>query len=83
MRFVHVYEMSRDARVPTVAPLHASYWDDLGLVGYLGGPYGDRSGGVITFEVDSYEAAKRLVSRDPFVQEGLLASSTLKEWIVE
>lgn len=63
-----------------MTPRHAAYWRDLGLPGYLGGPFGDRSGGLITFEATDRSLARELVARDPFVQETLLESSWLKEW---
>ena len=54
MRILYFYLMS-DAldRVRAVAPGHAAYWRDLGLGHYLGGPFADRSGGLITFEAGS------------------------------
>jgi uncharacterized protein YciI len=73
MRILYFYLMS-DApdRVRTVAPRHAAYWRELGLGQYLGGPFADRSGGLITFEADSIFEAEQLVADDPFVQEDLL-----------
>lgn len=80
-RFAYVYTMKRDPdRVRTVAPRHASYWQGLELPGYLGGPFGDRSGGLITFEAADAERAQHLVNNDPFVEEGLVHESSLKEW---
>jgi uncharacterized protein len=84
MRVAHFYTMKQDPdRVRTVAPEHAAYWQHLGVPGYLGGPFADRSGGLITFEADSEEAAERLIAADPFVREGLLATSSLQRWVVE
>ena len=84
MRFVHVYTMKPEpARVRTVAPRHAAYWDGLGLRGYLGGPFDDRSGGLISFEADSREEAEVLIAADPFVREQLLESSRIEGWLVE
>jgi len=70
-------------RVRTIASEHASYWRDLGLPGYLGGPLADRSGGLITFEADSLEQAEGIIAADPFVREELLESSVVKEWMPE
>jgi hypothetical protein len=73
MRFLYFYLMSHArARVQAVAPEHAVYWRELGLPDYLGGPFGDRSGGLITFETGSANEAERLVVNDPFVREDLL-----------
>ena len=49
--------------------------------GYVGGPFADRSGGLITFESESTEEAERLVANDPFIREGLLDRYWVKEWV--
>jgi hypothetical protein len=49
MRFLYFYLMRDLAdRVRAVAPDHAAYWRDLALGEYAGGPFADRSGGLIT-----------------------------------
>lgn len=59
MRVLYLYWMKDDPdQVGAIAPRHASYWRELGLREYVGGPFGDRSGGLITFEVDSLEQAR-------------------------
>ena len=69
MRIAYLYWMKDEAdRVRTVAPQHAAYWRDLALSEYLGAPFADRSGGLISFEADSLEAAERLIAADPFVR---------------
>jgi uncharacterized protein YciI len=84
VRFAYVYFMTSDPdRVRGVVPRHVAYWHRLGLHPYLGGPFADRSGGLITFEAGSFEEAKRLVDDDPFVTEQLLESRWLKEWRVQ
>lgn len=81
MRAAYFYLMTDDAeRVRLVAPRHATYWRERVLRGYRGGPFADRSGGLITFEVESAEEATRLVASDPFVTERLIVMSWLKEW---
>lgn len=84
MRFVYLYFM-RDApdRVRGIAPEHAAYWHARGLREYLGGPFADRSGGLITFEVPSAEEAERLVAEDPFVREDVLEKRWVKEWSLD
>ena len=84
MRVLYFYLM-RDAtdRVRTVAPDHAAYWRELGLRDYLGGPFADRSGGLIAFDVSSVDEADRLVADDPFVREGLVERRWVKEWLIE
>lgn len=80
-RFAYVYSMKDEPeRVRAAAPDHARYWKRLELTSYLGGPFGDLSGGLITFEAGDDGRARRLVEEDPFVREGVLATSILKEW---
>ncbi len=84
MRVVHVYTMKREpSRVRVVAQEHAAYWERIHPRGYLGGPFADRSGGVITFEADSVDEAERLIAADPFVRGGLLESSLVRQWVLE
>ena len=84
MRFLYFYLM-RDApdRVRAAAPRHASYWRELQLHSYLGGPFADRSGGLITFETESTVQAEALVANDPFLWEHLLERHWVKEWLLD
>jgi uncharacterized protein YciI len=84
MRFLYFYLM-KDAPelVRSVAPRHAEYWRDLALSNYLGGPFADRSGGLITFETGTASEAEQLVGRDPFVREDLLESRWVKGWMID
>ena len=84
MRFLYFYLMKDSPdRVSRVAPQHAEYWHALALGDYLGGPFADRSGGLITFDGASVEEAERLVSDDPFVREDLLETRWVKEWTID
>jgi uncharacterized protein len=81
MRCSYIYFMKDNPdRVAAVAPEHAAYWRGLELREYLGGPFADRSGGLISFETDSHDDAAQLVADDPFVREGLVERSWVKEW---
>lgn len=81
MRFAYFYFMKEDPdRVGAMVPQHVAHWRELGLREYLGGPFADRSGGLITFEARSGEEAEQLVADDPFVREGLLANHWVKAW---
>ena len=84
MRFLYFYLM-RDApdRVRAAAPKPAAYWRQLHLNGYRGGPFADRSGGLITFEAQSGAAAQALVANDPFLREDLLERHWVKEWLLD
>lgn len=84
MRFLFFYLMADDPdRVREVAPRHAAYWHGLALAGYLGGPFADRSGGLVTFEADAPAQAQHLATNDPFVREGVVSSWWLEEWLAE
>lgn len=84
MRFAYLYFMKDEPdSVRAVAPDHAAYWRHLGLAGYQGGPFMDRSGGLITFDHDSEEEAEALASNDPFRREDLLEAHWLKVWVLD
>jgi uncharacterized protein YciI len=84
MRFAYFYLMEDDPHeVRAVAPNHAQYWRGLALNHYLGGPFADRSGGLITFGCDSAETASRLVASDPFQHHDLVREQWLQEWKTE
>ena len=83
-RFAYLYFMHDDPdRVGAAVPNHIAHWQSLGLRGYLGGPFADRTGGLITFEAENVEQAQHAVDADPFVQEGLLKAHWLKQWLPE
>jgi uncharacterized protein YciI len=84
MRFLFFYLMTDDLdRVRRVAPRHAAHWDQQAPHGYLGGPFADRSGGLITFHATTPDQARQLVTGDPFLREGLLSSWWLEQWLAE
>jgi uncharacterized protein YciI len=70
-------------RIRATVGRHVAHWQGLELPGYLGGPFQDRTGGLITFEAKNGENAKRAVDADPFLQEGLLEAHWLKQWTPE
>jgi uncharacterized protein YciI len=82
MRFVYCYFMKNEPeRVRQTAPEHTAYWRSLELRGYLGGPFENRSGGLITFQAPEGAAAEELVSNDPFLQRGLIDTWWLQVWL--
>lgn len=84
MRFAYLYFMAGEPeQIRAVAPRHAAYWREQGLAQYLGGPFADRSGGLIIFETSSPAEAQQIVSNDPFMREGLLSRHWTKEWVIE
>ena len=83
-RFAYFYLMRDEPdRVRAAVPRHVSHWRGLRLAGYLGGPFADRSGGLIMFETEDPNRAADAVDNDPFVQDALLESYSLKQWITQ
>lgn len=83
-RFAFVYLMQDEPeRVADIAPKHVEYWQNLSLPEYDGGPFADRSGGLITFAAENYEVAADFAREDPFMHENLLDQCWLKEWVIE
>lgn len=83
-RFVYFYFMRNEPdRIRTVVPSHIEYWEKNELIGYLGGPFKDRSGGLITFEAGNIEEVTRIISNDPFITNDLIKEKWVKEWVVE
>ena len=83
-RFVFFYFMGDDvAAIGAMVPDHVAYWKGQRLPHYQGGPFSDRSGGLITFAAADAAAAEQVVSEDPFVSAGALADHWVKEWHVE
>jgi uncharacterized protein YciI len=84
LRFAYFYFMSGDPdRVRAAVPRHVAHWSGLGLSDYLGGPFEDRTGGLITFSAADATEARHAVETDPFVAEGMVGSYWLKHWIPE
>ena len=80
MIWAYVYFMKDEAaRVREVAPQHAQYWSQTGSA-ERGGPFSDRSGGLITFEAADEAAAGQTVAGDPFQRAVLLERWWLKAW---
>lgn len=55
-RLAYLYFMHDNPdRVRAAVPNHIAHWQSLGLRGYLGGPFADGTGGLITFEAENVE----------------------------
>ncbi len=79
--YVFFYFMKREPeKIGATVPDHIAYWKALNADGYKGGAFGDKSGGLITFEADSLEAAEKIVENDPFILQELLADKWIKKW---
>ena len=80
-RFAYFYLMGTDEEgIRESVPAHIAHWRLLGLDDYTGGPFDDRSGGLITFRSDEGRQAEQAVATDPFVELGLLEEYWLKRW---
>jgi len=80
-RFVLLYFFEADAdAVRAAIPDHVRYWKDRKLPDWIGGPFGDRGGGMICFSADSLAVAEAIAAGDPFVKAGILAQQWVKEW---
>ena len=84
MKILYFYLMGHDEeRVRRSAADHAAYWRALALPEYQGGPFVDRTGGLITFDAVDETAARSLVRHDPFVRQGLIVQSWVTPWATE
>ena len=82
--FVYVYHMKRlPDRIRDLVPKHVEYWRSRRLDGYSGGPFADRTGGLIVFDASTIDDANAVADADPFVTSGVIETRWLKEWLPE
>ena len=83
-RFVYFYLMRNtpDA-IGQLVPAHVQYWQGRDVPDYMGGPFADRTGGLIMFSAASLDDARHIVMDDPFVREQLIEQRWIKEWLIE
>ena len=66
-------------------PAHLAHLRGLVDAGKLvaSGPWGpgDARGGLLIFRVDDRAAIQAIVDRDPFITQGVVASSEIREWV--
>jgi uncharacterized protein YciI len=83
-RFVYFYfNRTEPERIRQAVPAHVQYWKTANLQEYMGGPFADRTGGLISFVASNLEEATEIILRDPFILEDLIAEKWIKEWILE
>lgn len=83
-RFVYFYfNRSEQEKIRQVVPAHVQYWKAANLKGYMGGPFADRTGGLISYVASSLQEAIEIIQQDPFILQDLIAEKWIKEWIVE
>jgi uncharacterized protein YciI len=81
-RFIFFYTMTEDkARIRDTVPAHVAYWQECGLDSFQGGPFADRTGGLITFAARDLTEATAAADGDPFVTAGVLGDRWVKEWL--
>jgi uncharacterized protein YciI len=67
-------------KIKEIAKSHAAYWNSINPDSYKGGPFSDKSGGLITFKSNSYIDAKKLIDNDPFNLNHVFDKKWFKEW---
>jgi uncharacterized protein len=83
-RFLYFYfNRNQPEKIRKVVPAHVQYWQSKNPEGYMGGPFADRAGGLISFVASSMEEATALILQDPFVLEKLIEQKWIKEWLLE
>ena len=83
-RFIYFYlNRHEPEKIRQVVPAHVQYWNASDLKEYMGGPFGDRTGGLISFAASSLEQATEIIRQDPFILEDLIEQKWIKEWIPE
>jgi uncharacterized protein YciI len=83
-RFVYFYFNRRTPeRISEVIPAHVCYWQTAHVADYQGGPFADRTGGLIVFAAKDLQQATAIIRQDPFVSEDLIEEKWIKEWLPE
>lgn len=81
-RFIFFYTMTDEAeRIRAIVPAHVAYWRDSGVEDYRGGPFADRSGGLVTFTAAGAPEAGAIIEGDPFLEAGVVRDRWIKEWL--
>ena len=79
-QFLFFYFTDNDVEgVERIIKKHIEYWKDNKPENYKGGPFSDRSGGMISFTAENFEIAEKLAFGDPFVIEKVVKRRWLKE----
>ncbi len=80
-KFIFFYFNNHLDKIREIVPFHISYWKELKLESYSGGPFSDKSGGMIIFTAENITEAKKIIGEDPFIKEKFIAEYYLKEWL--
>ncbi len=83
-QYAFFYLMKNDPeKIRDIISAHIKYWKDNKPNNYSGGPFSDRSGGLILFEAENMQAATELSMNDPFIVREAIETEWIKEWIRE
>jgi uncharacterized protein YciI len=83
-RFIYFYfNRNEPEKIRQIVPAHVQYWEAANRKGYMGGPFADHTGGLISFVASSLQEAAEIILQDPFVLEDLIDQKWIKEWLLE
>lgn len=85
MKYAAIAQYTTDAAtIAKARPAHREYLSGLVQQGKLvmSGPYSDDSGGLLIYEAESPDEAKKLVTDDPFARQGVFVSWEIRPWNV-
>jgi uncharacterized protein YciI len=83
-KYIYFYFIKRDVgEIQNIIPSHVNYWKSKKLDHYQGGPFSDRTGGLITFAAENREKANDIIENDPFIINDAIDKKWIKEWIPE
>src|SRR6266446_4527337 len=83
MKFAALIDYCQDkAKIAQVRPLHRQYLTSLRERGQLAiaGPFMDDSGSFIVYETNTVEEAEKLLTGDPFFENGIFLKYKLRPW---
>ena len=83
IRLFFNFVKNNSEKIGDIVPLHITYWKNQKLDNYSGGPFADRTGGLIMFESSDIEKTMKLTDKDPFIEHDIIDSKWVKEWIQE
>jgi len=82
--FLYFYLMRNTPdTIRQAVPAHVQYWQSRDEPDYMGGPFAERTGGLITFAAASLGDAQQIIMDDPFLLQHLIEQFWIKEWLIE
>ncbi len=82
--FAYFYFMKNEPdKIRAILSAHIAYWNNNRSDCFSGGPFTDKSGGLIVFKAQNLASAKKLAQCDPFVVNDAIQSQWIKQWIPE